>query len=144
MPIAKFKEPFLTRLDDQLIPDVNRSFFSTAKEGDNASELVANVGLDGRARLDWVIDHDGRFFEMISLGLIPRNVVQLLRITKQKELIEIQQPRAISVGELRTRTADIEDRFEEARFAAQTRRLLRKYPEDRLIDEEIMIDLLGE
>ena len=144
MPIAIFSEPFLTRKNGQLIPDLNRSFFLTVKLGRKPNELLANVGGDGRARLDWVVDHDGQFFEMTSLGLASVTLFNLIGLTRRKELLKIEEPRLITVGELATRIDDMKDRFAEARFAAQTRRLLRKYPEDRLIDRDIMIDLLSE
>ncbi|MBV7265141.1 hypothetical protein [Erythrobacter ani] len=138
-----FDEPFITALGDQLVPDDNRTFFLVAKVS-REGELLVNVNENGTADLRWVIDRNGQFFEMNSLGILPKTIPQRLGITRQKERFRIGAPRAIKVRELKSLFANTRDRFAEAPFAAQAKRFLRDFPEERVIDADVMNVLLGE
>lgn len=140
----QFSEPFITRMNDDLIPDLNKSFFLTAKWDRRNSDLLANIGPSGRSGLRWVLDHDGQFFSINSKGLLRKSVFDWIGLTRQKERMNVEEPHSITIGEFETKIYGTKDRFEEAPFSAQTTRLVARYPKDRTIDREIMVDLLSE
>lgn len=139
----KFAEPFFVLLPGGLIPTDWKTFLLTRSIDAEDQRIIANVGPSGRSGMEWVLDSQGRFFEMVSRGVMPATVFQKLRLTRRKECFDVRPPRAITVGELKARLAHVRDRFPEAPVAAFTRRMLRKYPEDAVIDPAIMAALLG-
>ncbi|MEE4211405.1 MAG: hypothetical protein V2I43_19320 [Parvularcula sp.] len=119
-------------------------FFLIAKRPRDGELLVNVKNATGVADLRWVIDRQGRFFEMTSLGVLPKTFFERLGITRQKEHFRVGEPRSITIKELKSRVAGAKDQFQEAPYAAQTRKLLRDFHDERTVDADVMRVLLGE
>ncbi len=145
MPVDLFAEPFFILVDKGLIPTDKATFCMTRNFYPANRHLRANVRrLSGRAGLEWVLDYDGNFFEVTSLGLIPKTLLQKLCLTRQKEEMRIEEPRSITIGEFKSRIAKVKNPYPEAPVTAYIRKLLKKYPDDLIMDRVVMTVLMGE
>ncbi|WP_379554161.1 hypothetical protein [Qipengyuania sp. DGS5-3] len=144
MSSIRFSEPFFVRSGRRLVDSDKRHFFLTAAEGSESDQLLVNVLRSGRAELNWVLDHDGRFFEMASLGLSPKTFLQKIGFARQKEPLKVKPPRSITVAEFISKISDIDDSEEDAPIATFAREQLKDVPGSHVIDRETMIVLLGE
>ena len=144
MLISPFVEPFFCLDGGRLISGYNRDFFLTINYFPEVRQLNANVDRSGSANLEWVLDYDGQFFLLLSLGLVPKTPFQRLGLDRQKERYQILPPRPITAMEFKTRIAKVRDQSPEARVASWARRILRRFPDDHVLNRESMKCLLGE
>lgn len=139
----RFAEPLFCLDGGRLYAACSKDFFLTNKIIPGQPQLLANVGSNGRAELEWVLDFDGQFFELRSLGLVPKSLLQMLGLTKQKERYEIENPRPITVRELKVRITSAKDHSPEAPVASSVYQDLVRLPDKLIIDRTVMNKLMG-
>ena len=88
-------------------------------------ELQVNLNAEGNCELQWILDSDGRWYALSSLGMAPR-----LRIGRRRAMFRVQPPRTLSAGELLRHCEHLRDPFPEAPNAAELCAVLRKMPDD--------------
>jgi hypothetical protein len=99
----------------------------------NEQVLDVNVTRTGTAGMHWIVDADGTFFELRSVGLKRTTLWQKLGLLRCKERYSIAAGRPITVGELQDRIADLRNQFEEAPNVSDLRRMLSTYSRSSII-----------
>jgi hypothetical protein len=122
--------PLILRRGDTLI--LAQPEFNVWRVDADARVFDSNVLASGRAGFVWMLDADGQFYDLTSIGLLPQTLLQLLRLSRRVERFQIGPPRALRVGELTERVASLVDTHEEAPLVALFRSELRGYASDHL------------
>lgn len=142
VPVITFKEPFITARGDELVLFSNKDL-SSITEWDVNGHWLVNVTDRGVAGFRWILDANGDFFAIKSLGVLPKTLFQRLLITNQKEKFEVLRPRIINVGELKSLVEHAKDPLEDESFPDYARDFLQDQPDERVVDREMMAALLG-
>jgi len=98
----------------------------------------------GEQALAWLLDSNGQYFSLEWGGKLQKSLVQVLGLSRQRELYAIGKPRAITAGEMLALTADHREQFEDAPNTGDLRRELAAVSPLALLDQEFMRRYLGE
>lgn len=80
---------------------VDSDFFAGIAKVDVAAGILEmNVTHEGTADLGWLLDLDGIFYELSSLGILPLTLLQRIGIARPREKFRIIPGRSINVHEL--------------------------------------------
>lgn len=141
--MTNFAEPFVSCFGNGAIPDDMKTFLLISRF-DGPGNILVNIRRSGSAELAWVVDHDGKFYRFISLGLAPATFWQRLGLYRQQERYRIEGPRSLTVGEFQELARSLKDQFAEAPFSRFLRSTLKKIDPDRTVDRAIMVAIMGE
>jgi hypothetical protein len=119
-------------------------FESIGKLDLEAGTLEMNVTHEGTAGLDWLLDLDGIFYQLSSLGILPLTLMQRIGLSRAREKFRIIPGRRITVSELGDRISGLQNQFEEAPIVSYLKLLLGSLAPDLLVGPEEMLRYQGE
>jgi hypothetical protein len=136
----KLKFPIIIYHDDVLVVDNGEGMKAMgASFPDNKTMLCKESLLNHRP--GWIIEADGKFRELKPTGK-RREWARPLSFIWRFVLSEYEviKSRSTTVGEIKTLSKDIVDKFPEAPIAADFRQLLNQYDDNVVLSEDILRD----
>jgi len=106
--------------------------------------LEIGINRNGEKALAWLLDANGQYFSLEWGGTLQKSLLQVLGLSRQRDLYAIGEPRAITAGEMLALTADHREQFEDAPNTGDLRRELAAVSPLALLDQEFMRRYLGE
>lgn len=107
-------------------------------------ELSIGISNLGESGLEWFLDYDGKFYELIWLSKLPKKFVNYIGLKKQREIYSISAPRDITVEELEKKVSDHTNQFEEAPDTTNLKNILSKKPKNEVVAANLLKELYGQ
>jgi len=124
---------------------VRPDFFERVGQLDEASgQLALNVTADGKAWLQWIVDHDGWLFRLTTQGLAPTSAWQALGLRRRRERFRIEPAVRVTAGELSELIAGLQDSSPEVPNVSDLRALLSKLPSGQTLTKAHLREYFGE
>lgn len=136
--------PLVIRNADTLII-ADKAFFNFIGDLNVEEEMLeVNVKSNGSAGFEWILDAEGNFFELKSIGLMKLTLLQRVGIKRRRERFKILPYKGITAGELLQRIEPLIDHNMEAPNVLDLKSFLKQLPNDVIMGTEQMKIYLGE
>ena len=135
---VEMRYPFVICSGDTLIIAPAGFFERIGRVDPEAGILEMNVKRDGKAGFKWLLDADGLFYELSSIGLMPPNFLQRIGLKRAREKFRIMPGRRITAGDVSDRVANLHNQFEEAPNVTDLKSLLNSLKPEHVLGAEEM------
>lgn len=124
---------------------VRRNFFERIGKLDEiTSQLEVGVAKSGTSELHWILDCEGRLYDLRNKGLERNGFMERLGLSRKRQKYLIEPAENITAEQLLSRIYDLQDESPEIPNVADLRSFLKRLPPQQVLDRENLREYFGE